>query len=61
MKLPGTTWFWTAAAILVTVVVCLVPGQARAEWSYEYRDEFNTNKAESDSYLHSIFWPQGAF
>jgi hypothetical protein len=61
MKLPGTTWFWTAAAILVTVIVCLAPSQVRADWTYEYRDEFNTNKAEADSYLQSIFWPQGAF
>ena len=32
-----------------------------AEWIYEYHDDFDTNKAEVDSYDHSIFWPESAF
>ena len=61
MRLPGTSWFWTAAIILVSTAVCLTPGQSRADWSYEYTDDFSTGKAEDESYFHSIFWPQGAF
>jgi hypothetical protein len=58
MRLATTGWSWITAAIVVSVAVCLVPGQVHA---YEYRDDFSTNKAEEDSYLHSIYWPQGAF
>jgi hypothetical protein len=60
MRLARTGWSWITAAIVVSVAVCLVPGQVHA-WTYEYRDDFRTNKAEEDSYLHSIYWPQGAF
>jgi len=59
MRLARTGWSWITAAIVVGVAVCLVPGQVHA-WT-EYRDDFSTNKAEEDSYLHSIYWPQGAF
>jgi len=61
MKPPSTSWFWTTAVILVGAAVCLTPSLAEADWTYEYRDDFSTNQAEEDSYLHSIFWPQGAF
>jgi hypothetical protein len=37
------------------------PGQALADWSYEYRDNFNSNKVEENCYVNSVFWPQGAF
>jgi len=60
MRLGRTGWSWITAAIVVSVAVCLVPAQVNA-WTYNYRDDFSTNKAEQDSYLHSIFWPQGAF
>ena len=60
MKLARTGWDWITAAIVVSVAVCLVPAQVHA-WTYDYRDDFSTNKAEQDSYLHSIYWPQGAF
>jgi hypothetical protein len=33
----------------------------RANQTYEYFDDFNTGKAEFDSYSHSIFWPEMAF
>ncbi|MHC4326326.1 MAG: right-handed parallel beta-helix repeat-containing protein, partial [Planctomycetota bacterium] len=33
----------------------------RADWTYQYQDDFSTDKAESESYFHSIFWPQGAY
>jgi parallel beta-helix repeat protein len=59
MRTPGTSWFWTAAAIFVIAAVCLIPGPAKAEWSYT--EHFNNNDAEDDSHFHSIFWPQGAF
>ncbi|MBW7990957.1 MAG: hypothetical protein FVQ84_13205 [Planctomycetes bacterium] len=60
MRLARTDWNWITAAIVVSVAVCLVPGQVHA-WTYNYRDDFSTNKAEENSYLHSIYWPQGAF
>ena len=61
MKLARTSWNWITAAIVVGVAVCLVPGQVHA-WTYNYRDDFlSTKKVEKDSYLHSIYWPQGAF
>ncbi len=60
MKLTRTGWRWITAAIVVSVAVCLVPTQVNA-WTYEYRDDFSSTKAEQDSYLHSIYWPQGAF
>jgi len=40
---------------------CLSPSLAEADWTYKYSDDFSTNKAGGDSYLHSVFWPQGAF
>jgi len=61
MRLLGTGWFWATAIILAVAAVCLAPGQVRADWSYEYQDDFSTGKAEADSYIHSIFWPQGAY
>ena len=61
MRPPGTSWFWTAAAILVSVAVCLIPSPAKADWSYTHQEDFSDNDAENDSYFHSIFWPQGAF
>jgi len=61
MRMPGTSWFLTAVAILVVAAICLTPGQAHANWTYEYKEDFSTNDAESVSYFHSIFWPQGAF
>jgi parallel beta-helix repeat protein len=30
-------------------------------WSYNYLDDFSTDKAEDDSYIHSVFWPAEAF
>jgi hypothetical protein len=60
MRLARTGWNWITAAIVVSVAVCLIPGPVHA-WTYEYRDNFNSTKAEQDSTLHSIFWPQGAF
>jgi parallel beta-helix repeat protein len=58
MRTPGTSWFWTAAAIFVIAAVCLIPSPAKA---YEYQDDFSSGNAERDSYFHSVFWPQGAF
>ncbi len=43
------------------VAVCPAPTQAQADYTYEYRDDFSTDKAQADSYIHSIFWPQGAY
>jgi len=61
MKWPGKDCFSTAAAVLLVLAVCLIPGSARADWSYNYSDSFSSTKAEEDSYSHSILWPQGAF
>jgi hypothetical protein len=60
MKTHGTSWFLTAA-VLAGAVVFLVPSQVKANWSYEYQDDFSSDSAESESYFHSIFWPQGAY
>jgi hypothetical protein len=60
MRLARTGWNWITAAIVVSIATCLLVGQVHA-WTYEYRDDFSYTKAEQDSYLHSIFWPQGAF
>ncbi|MCP4260765.1 MAG: hypothetical protein GY774_25050 [Planctomycetes bacterium] len=60
MKLARTGWNWITAAIVVSVAVCLIPGQVHA-WTYDYLEAFTTNKAEQDSILHSVFWPQGAY
>jgi len=75
MRMKSTNWFWTSrsvarsvpcgtyatVAILVVAAVCLSARPVLADWSYEYQDDFSGDKAETDSYLHSIFWPQGAF
>ena len=61
MRTPGTSWFWIASLILAGGAICLIPGQAHANWIYEYKEDFRNNNAESESYFHSIFWPQGAF
>lgn len=61
MRVPGTGWFRATAIVFAVAAVCLAPGQVRADWSYEYQDDFSTGKAEADSYIHSIFWPQGAY
>lgn len=31
-----------------------------ADWTYSYTDDFSTDKAQSDAYLHSTFWASGA-
>lgn len=43
------------------VALCLTPARARADYTYEYSDDFTTDKVQADSYIHSIFWPQGAY
>jgi hypothetical protein len=58
MRRARIVWNSIIAAIVVSVVLYLTPCQVHA-WTY--RDDFNSTKAEQDSYLHSIFWPQGAF
>lgn len=61
MNRPTRDVFSTAALVLAAVAVCLLSGSAWADWNYSYSDSFNTQKAENDSYSHSIIWPQGAF
>lgn len=61
MRLRGTGWFWATSAVLSVAAVCLAPRRVEAEWTYEYQENFSTDKAETDSYFHSIFWPQGAY
>ena len=63
MKQPGINLFVITAVFMAFVIVCLVPCQVEASWvySYQYQDEFDTEKAQTESYAHSIFWPQGAF
>ena len=61
MRWARTGWFWTTAAVLVGAAVCLAPSKVEADWTYEYREDFSTNSVEKDSFLQSVFWPQGAF
>ena len=61
MKLLRRGWFFWTTAIFVSAVVCLAPSRVEADWTYEYRENFSTNSVERDSFLHSVFWPQGAF
>ncbi len=63
MKQPGTSFFVITAAFMASVIMYLVPGRAEASWvyTYQYQDEFDTEAAVTDSFVHSIFWPQGAF
>ena len=61
MRLARKGWFWTTTAILVGAAVCLAPSKVKADWTYEYQEDFSTNTVERDSFLHSVFWPQGAF
>ncbi|UCG46304.1 MAG: right-handed parallel beta-helix repeat-containing protein [Phycisphaerales bacterium] len=35
--------------------------ETAAGWTYHYSDDFTTDKAEEDSYSHSVFWPREAF
>ena len=30
-------------------------------WSYQYSDDFDTERASNDSCMHSVFWPKEAF
>jgi hypothetical protein len=61
MRHQGTGWSWITATVLASAALCLAPGQVWADWTYEYQDDFSTDKAQTDSYIHSIFWPQGAY
>jgi hypothetical protein len=60
MRMPGTISFWLAA-ILAGAAVFLIPSQVKADWSYEYQDDFSSDNAVNETYFHSIFWPQGAY
>lgn len=54
-------------AIMICVVVALVlpsvggTGANATTIDWHYEDDFSTTKAESDSYSHSIFWPEMAY
>jgi hypothetical protein len=61
MRLSGTGWSWAAMAVLAGLAVCVAPSRARAAWSYHYQENFSTDKAQTDNYFHSVFWPQGAY
>ncbi len=58
MRLYGISYLCIAAII---TAVCISPSGAIAAWSYEYRDSYSGEEASGDSYIHSVFWPQGAF
>lgn len=42
---------------LVLLLVTLTAAVAGADWTYQYSDDFSSDKAENESYLHSMFWP----
>lgn len=50
-----------AAVLLICTIGWSLPSHASVDWTYEYTDDFDTAKAETDSYDHSIFWPEMAF
>lgn len=50
----------TQYGILCVLVVACATGAARADWPYMYADDFETDKAQSDSCLHSVFGLEGA-
>ena len=43
--------------LLSSVVLTLMAGSVRAQGTSEYTDDFSTDKARSDCYSSSIFWP----
>jgi len=53
----------TLAVVLGTMFICSVGSSfadgPTAEWTYEYFDDFATDKVETDSYDHSVLWPEG--
>ena len=50
-----------AAVLLFCSIGWSLPAQASVNWPYEYTDDFDTAQAETDSYDHSVFWPEIAF
>lgn len=62
MRRQVKTKSWSFAWVLVICsMVCLLASQVSADSTYEYHDNFDTEKAETDSYDHSVFWPEMAF
>jgi hypothetical protein len=43
---------------LLAMMACA--GVLRADWTYDYADDFAAGTAEADSYRHSRFWSRGA-
>lgn len=50
-----------ASVLVICSILCLSTSPVGADLTYTYFDDFNTGKAEFDSYSHSIFWPEMAF
>jgi hypothetical protein len=44
--------------LLASMLLTLAAGSVRAQGVSEYTDDFSTDKARSDCYLSSIFWPR---
>ena len=59
MKLPVVNLFFISIVVLISAAVFPVFGQGNS--TYQYTDNFSSNKVEDDAYFHSIFWPEGAF
>jgi hypothetical protein len=38
------------------LLAALATGVARADWTYNHTDDFASDKAQAESYLHSTFW-----
>ena len=45
----------TCSGLCLLVMLCAA-GSVRADWTYEYADDFATGKAALDGYRHSAFW-----
>ncbi len=55
--MKGALQFW----MVIILVVAFGAIIASADWYYDYFDSFDSDKAQADSYDHSIFWPEAAF
>ena len=51
--------WWALAAALLTHSMGWAWTEAVQE-PFDYFDDFSTDQAETDSYAHSVFWPEGA-
>jgi len=42
--------------LLAILIAVLAAGTVQADWLYSYADDFETDRAQNESCLHSVFW-----